>query len=206
MQDERSHEIPAVDPARSPEPGQLPQPTLLTLLRSVERAVTAQVVSRIAQAGYPGLSSTHGKVFPFVGEAGSRVADMARAAGVTKQTMAEFVGLLERQGYVERKPDPSDQRAKLVVLTERGREVVATGVLALADARKQVARAIGEDGVTQLIGLLARIEEQARDWPETERFRQFYAAGSHLRPALPDGSAGRRSRPLRRGGEGSTHA
>lgn len=186
MQDTTSHPDSAPtgppDPERDPRPGDLPQPTLLTLLRSVERAVTAQVVARLARAGYPGLSPTHGKVFPFVGDAGSRVADMARAAGVTKQTMAEFVSLLERQGYVERRPDPSDQRAKLVVLTDRGREVVATGARALAEARARVAAAIGDDGLAELVGLLTRLDEQSRDWPETERFRQYAGGGPHQRP------------------------
>ena len=175
MQGEPSHS--ASEPPV--QPGELPQPTLLTLLRSVERAVTAQVVARMARSGYPGLSATHGKVFPFVGEAGSRVADMARAAGVTKQTMGEFVALLERQGYVERRPDPTDHRAKLVVLTDRGREVVATGAEALADARARVTEAIGARGLADLLDLLGRLDERCRDWPETERFRQYTGGGPH---------------------------
>ena len=153
-------------------PGELPDPTLLTLLRSVERAVTAEVVTRLRTAGYPGLSATHGKVFPFVGEAGSRVADMARAAGVTKQSMAEFVALLERQGYVERRPDPTDHRAKLVVLTARGRQVVDTGEQALRAARTQIAGAIGADGLAELYRLLLAVELVCRDWPATVSMRE----------------------------------
>lgn len=153
-------------------PGDLPDPTLLTLLRSVERAVTAEVVTRLRAAGYPGLSATHGKVFPFVGEAGSRVADMARAAGVTKQSMAEFVALLERQGYLERRPDPTDQRAKLVVLTHRGREVVQTGEQALRAARSQIAEAIGAEGLAELHRLLNSVELVCRDWPATVDMRE----------------------------------
>lgn len=153
-------------------PGELPDPTLLTLLRSVERAVTAEVITRLRTAGYPGLSATHGKVFPFVGEAGSRVADMARAAGVTKQSMAEFVALLERQGYLERRPDPTDQRAKLVVLTARGRQVVETGEQALRTARAQIADAIGAEGLAELHRLLGIVERTCRDWPAAVSLRE----------------------------------
>jgi DNA-binding MarR family transcriptional regulator len=49
--------------------------------------------------------------------------------------MTELVRRLERDGLVERRPDPSDGRAALVLLTERTRafEPVAAGVLAELD-------------------------------------------------------------------------
>ena len=47
----------------------------------------------------------------------------AKLAQVRKQTMAQTVEELERLGYVERRPDPEDRRARLVLLTERGRSV-----------------------------------------------------------------------------------
>jgi MarR family len=43
----------------------------------------------------------------------------------TKQTMAEHVQHLETHGYVVRVPDPHDRRAKLVLPTDRGHEVIA---------------------------------------------------------------------------------
>ena len=39
---------------------------------------------------------------------------LAERAAITKQSMAELVAHLERHGYVERVPDPTDRRAKLV--------------------------------------------------------------------------------------------
>ncbi len=51
---------------------------------------------------------------------GRRVTDLAAHAGKTKQSMHELVGHLERHGYQRREPDPSDTRARLVSLTERG--------------------------------------------------------------------------------------
>jgi DNA-binding MarR family transcriptional regulator len=47
-----------------------------------------------------------------------------------KQSMAEAVEQLERAGYVERRPDPDDRRARLVLLTDRGRQVRAVAVAA----------------------------------------------------------------------------
>jgi DNA-binding MarR family transcriptional regulator len=49
---------------------------------------------------------------------------MAARAQMTKQAMAELVHYLEGHGRVVRVPDPTDRRAKLVVPTDRGREVI----------------------------------------------------------------------------------
>ena len=46
----------------------------------------------------------------------------AAQSGVTKQAVGEFVDELEGYGYVERIPDPLDGRAKIIRLTERGRD------------------------------------------------------------------------------------
>jgi DNA-binding MarR family transcriptional regulator len=54
---------------------------------------------------------------------GITVSGIADAAGVRKQTMAQAVDQLERTGYVERRPNPTDRRSRLVFLTERGASV-----------------------------------------------------------------------------------
>jgi DNA-binding MarR family transcriptional regulator len=62
-------------------------------------------------------------VFPFVPADGITVSELARLAGVRKQSMAQAVDQLERMGYVERRPNPRDRRSRLVFLTERGESV-----------------------------------------------------------------------------------
>lgn len=51
---------------------------------------------------------------------------LARASGVTEQTMSRVVARLERSGYVERHPHPDDARRHDVVMTESGRHVLAS--------------------------------------------------------------------------------
>ncbi len=41
--------------------------------------------------------------------------------------MGYLVDALERRGYVERRPDPADRLAALVVITERGRDEITGG-------------------------------------------------------------------------------
>ena len=52
---------------------------------------------------------------------------------INASTMSEFIGHLESDGYVERNIDPSDKRATLITLTEKGRE----RAFELQDERKE---------------------------------------------------------------------
>lgn len=52
--------------------------------------------------------------------AGSRPADMARSAGMTRQAMAAVIAQCEAMGLVASAPDPRDARARLVRYTETG--------------------------------------------------------------------------------------
>ncbi|WP_299575116.1 MarR family transcriptional regulator [uncultured Williamsia sp.] len=54
-----------------------------------------------------------------------RVTELAASEGVAQPSMTALVTSLERDGLVERRPDPRDRRAALVTVTEAGREYVA---------------------------------------------------------------------------------
>jgi DNA-binding MarR family transcriptional regulator len=95
-----------------------PLPGLLDRVR--ELAVT-ELHGRLAEEGYTDIRPGHGCVFRFIAPEGSRLTDLAERAGLTKQAVGEVVDDLVGLGYVERIPDPTDRRAKLVRLTERGR-------------------------------------------------------------------------------------
>ena len=58
-----------------------------------------------------------GAVFRHIAVTGSRVADLAAPARITKQSMAYLVESLAASGYVAMAPDPEDGRAKRVRLT-----------------------------------------------------------------------------------------
>jgi DNA-binding MarR family transcriptional regulator len=64
--------------------------------------------------------SQYGSILiPLYEEDGLRMGEIARRARLSKQTMTTMVRLLERDGLVERRPDPHDGRAALVFLTHR---------------------------------------------------------------------------------------
>lgn len=80
--------------------------------------------------------------------------DLARASGVTEQTMSRIVARLERSGYVEREPDAADARRHRVTLTEHGRAVfVAAGDPVVAE--EMSIRGLDAEQVETLRALLA---------------------------------------------------
>lgn len=79
---------------------------------------------------------------------------LARASGVTEQTMSRVVARLERSGYVERHPHAEDGRRHDVVMTDAGRRVLAeAGDPRVAE--EMSIRGLDPDQVAQLRSLLA---------------------------------------------------
>ena len=107
-------------------------------------------------AGYPQKPS-HSAVFAQIKPEGSRLTELARGANMTPQAMGELVDELEQLGYVERRPDPTDRRAKLIVLTETGRACIAAGIVTIDGLEHEIADKIGERGHRELRRLLERL-------------------------------------------------
>jgi DNA-binding MarR family transcriptional regulator len=55
---------------------------------------------------------------------------LAENLGVDRTTMVDLVDRLEASGFLERRPDPDDRRARLIHLTPQGRKALAAGIAA----------------------------------------------------------------------------
>lgn len=96
------------------------------LMFIAQRHAENEIFAGIAEAGHD-ITLAQGRIFARIVDGGSRLTDLAEAAQVTKQTAGYLVDQLERQGYVERTPDPRDARARLVVPSAKGEELRAVG-------------------------------------------------------------------------------
>ncbi len=76
--------------------------------------------------------------------------ELARRARLSKQTMTQMVQRLERDGLVERRPDPSDARASLVFLTARSRSFEPVAARVLAELDRLVRARLDDDRVREL--------------------------------------------------------
>lgn len=141
-----------------------PPATLLSLLDAATEAVLAEFRKELEEAGYADIRPTHGCVFRFVRDDGMRLTELARLAGMTKQSVGELVDDLVGLGYVERIPDPEDRRAKLICLTDRGIEAQRVGFGLLGEIEDRWAERFGAARVKELRKLLE--EAVSEDAPE----------------------------------------
>ncbi len=142
-------------PERRPNIGVLLQDPFLILVDRLHEG--------LAEAGYPDVRPAHGNVFRFIRKEGSRITELAERARVTKQTMGYLVDYLEERGYVERRPDPKDGRAKIVHLTEKGRESVRVAQEIIGRTEARWADRLGENRMEQLRGLLEDLNAVAEE-------------------------------------------
>lgn len=101
---------------------------LVRLLREFRR----ELFEPAAEAGYPDIRPPHLQIFGNLDVAGIRLTTLAERAQLSLAAASELVNELQTLGYLERKPDTTDRRAKLIVPTARGRQ-------ALRDAGDRVA-------------------------------------------------------------------
>ena len=145
---------------RAPDTAARQQPENLgVLLREPFLAASEDLHRRFAERGHDQVRPPHGNVFQFLDGAGTRVSVLAERAQVTKQSMAELVAHLERNGYVERTPDPSDRRAKLVRATPRGEELYALAREFVAETEAEWGRKLGKRKLAQLRELLEELND-----------------------------------------------
>ena len=141
----------------SRRPASPARPNLGVLLREPFRVASERLHARFAERGHPDVRTPHGNVFQFLDDAGTRVSVLAQRAQITKQSMAELVAHLEHHGYVERVPDPSDRRAKLVRATPRGAELYAIAREFVAETERAWTDRLGEQKMRRLRELLEEL-------------------------------------------------
>jgi DNA-binding MarR family transcriptional regulator len=129
------------------------------LLAKASQRWNEQLQEGFADAGFPEVRASYGSVLiPLLEEDGLRMGEIARRARLTKQTMTTMVRLCERDGLVERRPDPDDGRATLVHLTAKARHFHPAAERVLASLERQATGAIGE---RRLAGLRRSLKDLA---------------------------------------------
>jgi DNA-binding MarR family transcriptional regulator len=101
----------------------------------------------------------HATLFPHIDLEGTRLTELARRVGVSKQAVGQLVDDLERMGAVERIPDPADGRARLVRFARGpdGEHAILAGLRVLGEVEARLAAELGEEGFEALHAQLARM-------------------------------------------------
>jgi DNA-binding MarR family transcriptional regulator len=95
------------------------------LSQLVFTATTKRVVTDLAAAGFDDLRPSHGYVFQGLLAGDSTITQLAQRLGVSAQAVSKRVAELDAAGYLVRRPDGTDGRARSVEITARGRAMLA---------------------------------------------------------------------------------
>ncbi len=168
------------DSGAEPEPdtdaaaaGSDPDSDFGILLGLAYQSMVAELNAHLTAAGYDGIRPSFGLVFRILlardltGPADVTATRLAAKLGVTMQGAAKLAGEMERSGYLEKHPDPSDARGKVLRLSARGREAVAEARRFHQLFENRLAQRYGSEAVAAMRAVLTSM---ARDnFAGTER-------------------------------------
>ena len=150
---------PTDQPAPLPGSSADERPNLGVLLREPVQEIVRRVSAGLAAAGFDDVRPAHTVVFQHIDAAGSRLTDLAERAQITKQSMSHLVDHLEAHGYLERHPDPTDRRATLICLTDRGWSEIRAALEIIASVEEEWAGRIGDRRMQQLREALTELRQ-----------------------------------------------
>lgn len=145
-------------------PADRQEPNLGILLFVANRALEQRAHDAVVAAGITDISLAQARIAARIGPDGTRVSDLAAQARVTKQSAAFLVEQLEATGYVERVPDPTDGRARLVRLTARADPVIAAAGAEVERVLGEWEAHVGTERFQQLREILLDLREITDPW------------------------------------------
>ncbi len=107
-----------------------------------------------------GLSMARTKVLTRLHEQGpTRQSVLASDFGLSPHSITDIVDALERLGLVERRPDATDRRAKLVAITAAGESCLGVANATRERLLKQIFGALSEEDRATFLRLLDALDE-----------------------------------------------
>ena len=133
---------------------------LLALLQRGVRWFSEELLDRLSAAGVDPITPAHTTVLAHLdNDTSLSIAELARRAGVTRQTMHRAVTQLVDEGLLTSAPGPGFPRSTLIGLTAAGaqRRDIALGIL--HDLEQVIGEQLGPAALTELR------ESLTRAWP-----------------------------------------
>jgi DNA-binding MarR family transcriptional regulator len=139
------------------------------LLVLADQEFVRDLRATLARQGFDEQGRSDGFVLRTLGAAPTTVSGLAEQLEISKQGAGQIVDDMERRGLIERKPDPTDGRARLLHLSPRGKETLAAARRFHQTYERRLRKAHGDaaiDAVRAVLGSMVGEERSA-----TPRFR-----------------------------------
>lgn len=142
-----------IDPVAGPVP-------LARLFAIAYRTLVDGLHECLVERGWTDVRVNYGFVLLAARDGGLRGADIGALLGVSKQAASKLVDGMQNADYVAREPDPVDERAKRVVLTERGVALLAAVEEIYAELESEWAGFLGAGSIDVMRADLTTVLER----------------------------------------------
>ncbi|MFE7567676.1 MarR family winged helix-turn-helix transcriptional regulator [Streptomyces sp. NPDC057539] len=139
------------------------QPDIGVLAARVLFSVQRELYARLAEQGFDDIQPRTGAVLAHLKREGIRASELSRLSGQHKQVIGTLIDDLERLGYVERRPDPADRRAKLICPADRGLLQMEAASSIMRSIEERHARALGGPEYAAFKSALRRVADLPRE-------------------------------------------
>ncbi|MFI1917811.1 MarR family winged helix-turn-helix transcriptional regulator [Nocardia sp. NPDC020380] len=141
------------------------------LLGQAYQAFVQELHARLAERGHRMMGASYGYVLRSLAENALTASQLGERLGITAQGAAKVVDEMVKSGYVERRADPADKRAKLLHLSDRGRDMLDTVREFHADYERRLIARVGTDQVAVVRAVLDEIVSTTADSDAARAFR-----------------------------------
>lgn len=141
------------------------------LLGQAYQSFVQQLHAHLAEHGHEVLGASYGYVLRALAESPRTASQLGEQLGITAQGAAKVVDEMVRHGYVERRPDPADKRAKLLHLAPRGEDMLRTVRDFHAAYEQRLADRVGTAEVATTRAVLGEIKDEAMEPARIRTFR-----------------------------------
>ena len=123
--------------------------------------IQSEVMNKLTvRHGHSKLRLNFEPYIALTGGGGARLSDIADTLGISRQAANQVANQIEAAGYLQRTPDPSDGRAKLLTRTPRAEAMVAQGARESARLQRQFAALSGAQELEAASLTLARLSKK----------------------------------------------
>jgi DNA-binding MarR family transcriptional regulator len=150
------------------------EPDLGILLALAYQQFVTELHQDLGQRGFDDLARSDGYVFRALDREPLTTSALADCLGVSKQGGGQLVEDLTRRGYLQRRPDPHDGRARLLELTARGRSALGAARNFHRRYEQRLARRHGRGHVDDLRAMLTAMAPAYGDGALDPRVRALH--------------------------------
>jgi DNA-binding MarR family transcriptional regulator len=138
------------------------KPDFGILLLLADQEFVRALRAATAEQGFDDQGRSDGFVLRTLAGGPTSVSGLAERLEITKQGASQIVDDMERRGYVERRPDPSDARARLLQLTSKGEAALKAARKFHQAYERRLRRQFGDEAIDSMRDVLTAMAGEAQ--------------------------------------------